>query len=69
MSSLLRYRLSEEAIISESKYFGNGNDKLRNYVCPTCKESGGLFLGFFWIGCRKCNNLFITAEELEKSLS
>jgi len=54
--------------LDEKLYYSTGNDKLKGIPCPVCNSLGGLFTGFFWIGCHNCLNLYLTPDELSKEL-
>ena len=50
--------------LGEVGYFSNTNSTLQSINCPTCNEVGGLFVGFNFICCRNCSNLYLTEDEL-----
>ena len=52
-------------ILSERDYFNRGRSELKDFICPSCKEKGGLFMGFHSYGCYNCFNYFGEEEIIE----
>ena len=52
-----------------NEYYYNNVDKLSFIKCPNCRDQGGVFKGFFYIGCNRCLNLFLTESEMVSYLN
>ena len=48
----------KHSIITDVEYYSNERFKLRNVSCPQCRLKGGLFRGFYSVGCFYCLGYF-----------
>ena len=50
-------------LITEEQYFNKYVDRLNHLTCPTCNTTGELFMGFFFMQCKACQNLYLSDKD------
>ena len=50
-------------LITEEQYFSKDVDRLSHLTCPTCNTYGELFMGFFFMQCKACQNLYLSDKD------
>lgn len=64
VSNINSYNNKGKGLVTDYGYYREESEKLKNVPCPTCKEVGGMFKGFWYVQCHKCVNCFKTEKEM-----